>query len=168
MAVSPSRQESEDGDILVKINGESFKTSREAQLRINKFAGSHVIYSIERNGEKFDTRILILKLINIGFLAQFLFGLGFLFVGYVVVIVKPEGKIQRMFARYCIYSMLIFGSLAFNLNAQADPRWKLAVLGFTFLFVSIFAPPPLVRFFLFFPVKRKGHTSACSTLFCME
>ena len=148
-----------DGDILVKINGESFKTSREAQLRINKFAGSHVIYSIERNGAKFDAPVLILKYINLGYFGQFLFGLGFLFVGYVVVIVKPGGKIQRMFARYCIYSMLIFGFSAFNLDSQADPRWKLVVLGFTFLFVSVFAPPLLVRFFLFFPVKRKGHTS---------
>jgi serine phosphatase RsbU (regulator of sigma subunit) len=148
-----------DGDILVKINGESFKTSREAQLRINKFAGSRVIYSIERNGIKFDVSVLVLKYINLGYFGQFLFGLGFLLVGYVVVIVKPGGKIQRMFARYCIYSMLIFGFSAFNLDGQADPRWKLAVLGFTFLFVSVFAPPPLVRFFLFFPVKRKGHTS---------
>ncbi|MCX6121114.1 MAG: SpoIIE family protein phosphatase [Ignavibacteriales bacterium] len=153
-----------DGDFLVKINGESFKTSQEAQLRINKLAGSYAIYSIERNGVQFDTRVLILKYINLGYFGQFLFGLGFLLVGYVVVIVKPLGKIQRMFARYSIYSMLFFGFSVFNINPQTDPYWRVVLFGFMSIFTSIFAPPPLVRFFLFFPVKRKWHSSRVFTI----
>jgi len=153
-----------DGDFLVKINGMNFKGSNDAQLIINKLAGSYAIYSIERDGVQFDTRVLILKYINLGYFGQFLFGLGFLLVGYVVVIVKPLGKIQRMFARYSIYSMLFFGFSAFNINPQTDPPWRLAMLGITFIFTSIAAPPPLVRLFLFFPVKRKGHMSRMLTI----
>jgi len=148
-----------DGDFLVKINGKNFKKSDDAQLQINKLAGSYAIYSIERNGVQFDTRILILKYINLGYFGQFLFGLGFLLVGYVVVIVKPMGKIQRMFARYSIYSMLFFGFSAFNINPQIDPTWRFILLGITFIFTSIAAPPALVRFFLFFPVRRRWQSS---------
>jgi phosphoserine phosphatase RsbU/P len=154
-----------DGDFLVKINGEGFKKSNDAQLIINKLAGSHAIYSIERNGARFELRVLILKYINLGYLGQFLFGLGFLLVGYVVVIVKPLGKIQRMFARYSIFSMLFFGFSSYNANPQTDPTWRIILLGITFIFASIFAPPPLVRFFLFFPVKRKWQMSRMFTVF---
>jgi len=153
-----------DGDFLVKINGENFKKSNDAQLIINKLAGSHTIYSIERNGVQFDTRVLILKNINLAYFGQFLFGLGFLLVGYVVVIVKPMGKIQRMFARYSIYSMLFFGFSAINLDSQTNPSWRLVLLWFMFIFTSLVAPPPLVRFFLFFPVKRKWHSSRVFTV----
>ncbi|RPI00443.1 MAG: hypothetical protein EHM64_17120, partial [Ignavibacteriae bacterium] len=148
-----------DGDVLLKINGRHFKNANDAQSMINKLAGSYTEYTIERNGAQFNVRILILKYINLGYLSQFLFGLGFLLVGYVVVIVKPQGKIQRMFARYCICSMLFFGFAAFNLDPRNDPTWRFAVLGVSFVIISILAPPPLVRFFLFFPAKRKWSES---------
>ncbi|MGD0035676.1 MAG: SpoIIE family protein phosphatase [Bacteroidota bacterium] len=153
-----------DGDILVKINGNNFKTSEDAQRIINKLAGSHAIYSIERNGVQFDTHILILKYINLAYFGQFLLGLGFLLVGYIVVIVKPMGKIQRMFARYSIYSMLFFGLSPFFLDPQTNPSWRLVLLEITFIFTSIVALPPLVSFFLFFPVKRKWHSSRVFTV----
>jgi sigma-B regulation protein RsbU (phosphoserine phosphatase) len=148
-----------DGDILLKINGKSFKTSIDAQLIINSISGNYATYLIERNGVQFNIRILILKFIDLAFLSQFLLGLGFLFVGYVVVMVKPQGKIQQMFARFSILSMLFFGLTVLNLNPEIDPLWKIRVLGSGFIIASIFAPPLFVRFFLFFPVKRKGHNS---------
>ncbi|MGA3288557.1 MAG: SpoIIE family protein phosphatase [Bacteroidota bacterium] len=148
-----------DGDILLKINGKSFKTSIDAQLIINGISGNYATYLIERNGVQIDIRILILKFIDLAFLSQFLLGLGFLLVGYVVVMVKPQGKIQQMFARFSILSMLFFGLTVLNLNPEIDPLWKIRVLGVGFIIASIFAPPLFVRFFLFFPVKRKGHNS---------
>ncbi|MGD1043872.1 MAG: SpoIIE family protein phosphatase [Bacteroidota bacterium] len=148
-----------NGDVLVKIDGQGFSKDFNAQVMINAKVGSYVTYTIERNGVQFETRVLILKLINLGLLALFLFGLGFLFVGYVVVIAKPQGSIQRMFARYSILSMLFFGLSALNLNPQTDPRWRMILLGVSFLAASFFGPPLFIRFFLFFPVKRKGHKS---------
>ena len=148
-----------NGDILIKIDGQRFTKDFNAQAMINAKVGSYVTYTIERNGAQFDTRILILKLINLGFLALFLFGLGFLFVGYVVVMAKPQGSIQRMFARYSILSMLFFGLSVLNQNPQTDPRWRVILLGGSFLVASFFGPPLFIRFFLFFPVKRKGHKS---------
>jgi hypothetical protein len=148
-----------DGDILLKINGKSFKTSFDAQLIINSISGNYATYLIERNGVQFETHVLILKFIDLAFLSQFLLGLGFLLVGYVVVMVKPQGKIQRMFARFSILSMLFFGLTVLNLSPETDPMWKIRVLGIGFIIASVFAPPLFVRFFLFFPVKRKGYNS---------
>ncbi len=154
-----------DGDILVKINGKKFIAANDAQLAINKLAGSFAVYTIKRGGVEFDVRVLILKYINVGYFGQFLLGLGFLLVGFVVVIVKPMGKIQRMFARYSLLSMLFFGFSLYNANLQTDPKWRIILLGATFIFTSFIAPPSLVRFFLFFPVKRKGSASRKLTIF---
>ena len=148
-----------DGDILIKIDGQNFAKDLDAQAMINAKVGSYVTYTLERNGVQFDARVLILNLINLPFLAQFLFGLGFLLVGYVVVMAKPQGSIQRMFARFSILAMLFFGLSVLNQNPQTDPRWRLILLGSSFLAASIFGPPLFVRFFLFFPVKRKGQKS---------
>jgi sigma-B regulation protein RsbU (phosphoserine phosphatase) len=148
-----------NGDILIKIDRQSFTKDFNAQSMINAKVGSYVLYTLERNGVQFETHVLILNLINLGFLAQFLFGLGFLFVGYVVVMAKPQGSIQRMFARFSILSMLFFGLSVLNQNPQTDPRWRLILLGGSFLVASFFGQPLFIRFFLFFPVKRKGHKS---------
>ena len=148
-----------DGDVLIRINGQSFTKDFNAQAMINGKVGSYVTYTIERNGVQFDAHVLILKLINLGYLALFLFGLGFLLVGYIVVMAKPQGSIQRMFARYSILSMMFFGLSVLNQNSQTDPRWRIILLGGSFLAVSFFGPPLFIRFFLFFPVKRKGNKS---------
>ena len=153
-----------NGDLLLKINNENFITSQEAQLKINKLAGSYATYLLERDGTRFETRVLILKYINLGYLGQFLLGVGFLLVGYVVVMVKPLGKIQRMFARYSIFSMLFFGVSPILLDPQTNPSWRLVLLEITFIFTSFVALPPLVRFFLFFPVKRKWQSSHVFTV----
>ena len=140
-----------DGDILIRVDGKNFTKDLDAQAMINAKVGSYVTYTLERNGAQFDARVLILNLINLPFLAQFLFGLGFLLVGYVVVMAKPQGNIQRMFARFSILAMLFFGLSILNQNLQTDPRWQLILLGGSFLAASIFGPPLFVRFFLFFP-----------------
>jgi sigma-B regulation protein RsbU (phosphoserine phosphatase) len=148
-----------NGDVLVKIDGQGFSKDFNAQAMINAKVASYVTYTIERNGVQFDIRVLILKLINLVYLALFLFGLGFLLVGYVVVIAKPQGSIQRMFARYSILSMLFFGIPLLNQNPQTDPHWRLLLIGGSFLIASFFGPPLFIRFFLFFPVKLKGNKS---------
>jgi phosphoserine phosphatase RsbU/P len=148
----------QDGDVLAKINGQTFKTGIEAQQIINQKSGSYVTYTIERNGVQFETSILILKLINVSYLAQFLYGVGFLIVGLVVVLVKPGGKLQRLFARFSILSMLFFGFSAMNINPLIDPIWQMRLLGISFLIGSVFAPPLFVRFFFYFPIARQQKT----------
>jgi sigma-B regulation protein RsbU (phosphoserine phosphatase) len=148
-----------DGDFLVRIDGKNFKNGGEAESIISKKIGSYVTYTLERGGVQIEKQVLILKLINLAFLSQFLFGLGFLIVGYVVVIMKPQGKIQRMFGRFSLLSMLFFGISQLGLDAQIIPLWQVRLMSIGSLIASIFAPPIFIRFFLFFPIKRKGHSS---------
>jgi phosphoserine phosphatase RsbU/P len=145
-----------DGDVLIKIDDQEFKLDLDAQAIINKKVGSYATYTLERNGAQFDRRVFILKSIDLAYLSQFLLGFGFLLVGYVVVMVKPQGSLQRMFGRFSILSMLFFGLSALNQGMAANPRWQIIMFNVFFIVASIFAPI-FVRFFLFFPVKRKGY-----------
>ncbi|MGB2868121.1 MAG: SpoIIE family protein phosphatase [Bacteroidota bacterium] len=143
-----------NGDYLLKINDTEFKTSQDAQLYINKLAGTVVRYTIERDGKQFDTNVLILKSVNMAYLAQFFYGLGFLLMGMVVVLVRPQGTVQRMFARYGLWSMLFFGMSATDFGVN-DPTWKLVNFRVAFSVVTIFGLPMFVRYFCFFPVRKK-------------
>ncbi len=144
-----------EGDVLIRINGQTFANAGSAQAIIDGLTGSSAVYTIERNGIQLEKKVFILRYLNLTFLAQFLFGAGFLLVGYIVVMVKPEGKMQRMFGRFSILSLLFFGLSSVNLSSQAAGSWQRVVLIISFVFASVFAPPAFIRFFLLFPVKRR-------------
>ncbi|MCU0412594.1 MAG: SpoIIE family protein phosphatase, partial [Bacteroidetes bacterium] len=152
-----------DGDFLLRINGETFKESQVAQRIINANAGHEVTYTIERNGSTFETRILILKSVSLRYLAQFLFGLGFLVVGLVVVLMKPRGVVQQAFGRFAIFSMLFFGLSELSINRN-DPPWMLTLLASFFIVGTIMALPSFVRFFMLFPVRMKGYDKRSVTI----
>jgi sigma-B regulation protein RsbU (phosphoserine phosphatase) len=144
-----------NGDILLEIGNKPFKNSAEAQTRINAVkAEDYIDYTIVRDGSKFQTKVQILRTFNVTYFAQFVYGLMFLIVGLVVVMTRPNGKTQRLFANYSILSMLFFGLASLNLNPTIDPAWKIKLLGYSFVLASVFSLPVFIRFFLFFPVKR--------------
>jgi sigma-B regulation protein RsbU (phosphoserine phosphatase) len=148
-----------DGDYLLRINGKEFKKGDDAQQMINRLAGGYATYFVERNGAQFETRVQILKLFNLPFLAQSIFGFGFLLVGYIVVMAKPQGKIQRMFARYSFLLMLFFGGSAWGLDPSVNPLWRIWIIRSSFILATVLGMPLFVRFFLHFPVRRKGQES---------
>ena len=142
-----------NGDILLELGGMPFQSSAEAQQRINKIRpGESILYLVQRGETKFETKVEILRVINTPYLTQFLLGFGFLLVGYVVVVSRPQGKIQRRFGRYSLVMMLFFGLSILNLNPQVDPVWKRFVLGSGFLIAHFLAPSVFLRFFFHFPV----------------
>src|ERR1041385_403328 len=144
-----------DGDILLKINGKDFKNNA-AQPLINAVPlGDYATYLVERAGAQFETKVQILRVFNIAYLALFLLGFGFLVVGYVVVMTKPEGQIQRMFARYSILSMALFGLFFPDIRLAQDPLWKSVLILSGVSISRILAPPMFVRFFFYFPVRKK-------------
>lgn len=153
-----------NGDILLEIGGKPFKNSGDAQSRINAVKSEEYIsYLLERNGMKFETKVQILRTFNVVYFSQFLYGLVFLIVGLVVVIVRPQGKIQRLFANYSILTMLFFGLANLSLNPDVDPAWKIRLLGSLFIAASFFSLPVFTRFFMFFPVKRALYQSKLFT-----
>jgi sigma-B regulation protein RsbU (phosphoserine phosphatase) len=144
-----------NGDTLLKIDGKSFEGIN-AQSIINSVPlGDYATYLIERNGARFEVKVQILRVFNIVYLAQFLLGLGFLIVGYIVIMTKPTGQTQRMFAHYSILSMLFFGLYVINGN-PTEAMWIIVTLGISTSISKIFAPPIFIRFFFFFPIKKKA------------
>lgn len=142
-----------DGDVLLDVNGTPFKTSQEAQQRINAVTpGNFATYLVQRADKTFETKVEILRVVNMPYLSQFLLGLGFLVVGYVVVMSRPQGKIQRRFARYSIIMMLFFGLSTINVDPLVDSRWKLLVLAGGFFVAHFFGPSVFTRTFFHFPV----------------
>ncbi|MEX2189873.1 MAG: PDZ domain-containing protein, partial [Bacteroidota bacterium] len=144
-----------DGDVLLKINEQEFRTPAQAMAIINPMApGEYATYLVDRNGVTFETKVEILKVINVTYLAYCLIGLGFLIVGYVVVMTRPQGKLQRLFAWYSIAAMLAFGFSTLNINQSVDPQWKITTFVVSFFLGRLIAQPLFVIFFVSFPVRR--------------
>lgn len=143
-----------DGDILLRINGQEFRTPGQAMNIINPMAaGEYATYLVERDGVTFETKVEILKMVNVTYLAYCLIGFGFLLVGTVVVLTKPQGKLQRLFAWYCIGATLAFGFSTLNLNPGPDPQWKMITFVSAFFAGRLLAQPLFIQFFVSFPVR---------------
>jgi sigma-B regulation protein RsbU (phosphoserine phosphatase) len=143
-----------DGDILLKIDGKSFEQGDHAMQMLNSIKrNEYTQYLIARDDSTFTTRVQVLKVFDIRYVAFFLLGFGFLVVGYIVVMTRPQGKTQRVFARYGVFSMLFLGLS--QLNLAGDPPWKLYIIGISATVGWIFALPNFITFFLHFPVRRK-------------
>jgi phosphoserine phosphatase RsbU/P len=144
----------QNGDTLVAINGKTFPNSGFAQTMINEIPlGQYAAYSIHRGALHFETQVEILKLFNVQALSLFLLGFGFLFVGYVVVMTKPQGKLQRLFGLYGIYALLFFGIIGIS---AAMPQWLRIIYLIGMGFGHVLGAPLFVLFFLQFPVRRKA------------
>ena len=143
-----------NGDTLLAINGRRFKTTGEAQRILDSLnAGERAMYLIRRGNTEFESSVEMLKLFNIRFLSLFLLGLGFLLVGYVVVMTKPQGKVQRMFGRYGTLALLQFCTIETTVDPARDALWKI-ILVVSIVAARIFASPVFVSFFFHFPVRK--------------
>lgn len=152
-----------NGDVLLKINGKNFVTEQgdtsglPAMSIVNSIPyGDYATYLIERDNRQFDVKVQIIKVINITYIANLLLGLGFLVVGYIVVITKPKGKTQRMFGYYSIFVMLTFGLSNFNTNYIRNYP-VLFYLTLIILFITFTCSPAIfLNFFFYFPVYKKS------------
>ena len=146
----------QNGDILMAIDGHQIQNTRQAMVIINQIApGDSVLYTIERAGESFETYVIILKVVNIQYLAYFLVGVLFLLVGYIVVLTKPEGTTQRMFGWFGLMLMLSTGFSGIVLPSDPQRYWMVPFILYAFLVARILGPPAFLLFFMQFPVRRK-------------
>jgi sigma-B regulation protein RsbU (phosphoserine phosphatase) len=144
-----------NGDILHAINGMRFGDGQEAMRIINKVKlHDYVEYLLERDGSTFTTKVQVLKVFDIRYLANFLLGFGFLVVGYIVVLSRPQGKIQRMFAQYGILAMLLLGLSQYQ-SIVSQP-WLYKTYTVALIIGWAFMMPICITFFLHFPVRLKG------------
>jgi len=149
-----------DGDRLIAINGVPVKNIYVATYVLDQVAaGDSAIYTIERNGQRIETKVKIKKLINITRLAFALFAFFWMMISTMVIAANPYGRTQRLF--FFIGVMLIFmnTSLPFNsvdfLKLDFLPKSFLTFLVVLRLFGFAFLPFVIVHFFWIFPLERK-------------
>ena len=145
----------EEGDILLAINGKQLINSASAMQIINSIKrNEYAEYTIDRAGTIFKTPVQVLKVFDVRYLVNFLLGFGFLVVGYIVVMSRPQGLVQRMFGRYGIFAMLFLGLSQFNI--QGVPPAVYYLFATAFVVGWVFSIPTMVLFFFHFPVKTKA------------
>lgn len=144
-----------EGDILLSINGKQFTRTESAMQIINSIKrNDYAEYTVERAGTIFKTHVQVLKVFDVRYLVNFLLGLGFLLVGHIVVMSRPQGLVQRMFGRYGIFAMLLLGLSQLNL-AGTSP-WVYYLYGSAAVVGWVFSIPTMVLFFLHFPVQTRA------------
>ena len=144
-----------NGDILLAISGKRFKSGQDAMLIINSIKrNDYAEYLIERDGATFTTQVQVLKVFDINYLANFLLGFGFLVVGYIVVITRPQGVLQRVFGRFGIFAMLFLGLSQFDFRGVAPSIYY--IYATAYVIGWILALPNFIMFFLRFPVRMKA------------
>jgi len=144
-----------DGDILLSINGKHLINSASAMQIINSIKrNEYAEYTIDRAGTIFKTQVQVLKVFDVRYLVNFLLGFGFLAVGYIVVMSRPQGLVQRMFGRYGIFAMLFLGLSQFNF--QGASPWIYYMYASALVIGWVFSIPTMVLFFLHFPVKTRA------------
>ena len=150
------RAGAKDGDILLRIDGVSIRNVWGAQYLLNLHAaGSVARFTVDRNGQLLSYDVTILKVINYLYLSTFLLGFGFLLVGYIVVMARPDGFIQRKFANYGILGMLLFGLASLAIGSMHDSPTKINVMLSMFFAARVIAPPVFVTFFFHFPYRKR-------------
>lgn len=144
-----------EGDILLAINGKQCTSTEGAMQIINSVKrDKYAEYTVDRGGTIFNTQVQVLKVFNVPYLVNFLIGLGFLVVGHIVVMSRPQGLVQRMFGRYGIFAMLFLGLS--QLNLQGASPWVYYLFAMAAVVGWVFSIPTMVLFFLHFPVKTRA------------
>lgn len=150
-----------DGDYLLKINDVRIDQVYTASYVLNALkAGEFAKYEVEHNGQIFQTRVFVKKLINFSNLGFALLGLIWLGVGFIVIMAKPDGYVQRLFYRIGA-SMILFLSFVFVHNAKNPSAISSSQVVWAAIFDTLWTlgnvtlPFFLVYFFLLFPKPFK-------------
>ena len=147
-----------DGDQLLQINNKPIRKLFEASLILNKMSvGDTAVYTVSRDGEVFETKVEVKKLIQFGGFSFALLGLIWLIVGFIVIKSKENGEAQIVFFRIGI-SFVLFAS--FNLlvstnirNPLFDMPSVIQIVDHIWTLGSLFLPFLIVKFFWIFPNK---------------
>ncbi|NLT51108.1 MAG: SpoIIE family protein phosphatase [Ignavibacteria bacterium] len=147
-----------DNDILKEINGISVSNGMKAQIILNSLkSGEYAEYKIERDGYEFTTKVYIKKLINFGALGLLLLAFFWLLAGHIVVMARPEGKVQLKFYLIGIFAVLLsltnLTTGTIGQNPLFDKLWLLILADVLYTIGSVYFPFYLMDFFWCFPYE---------------
>jgi sigma-B regulation protein RsbU (phosphoserine phosphatase) len=142
-----------NNDILVKINKIKVKNTYHAMRILNTIkSGDVALYEVERNGKTFEANVFIKKLLPFNQLAFSIVSIIWLIIGFVVIMAKPAGRMQRIF-----YSIGVLWVLMLIYVYLYKYPFSLAeyVIDFTFITSGMFLPYLMLHFFWIFPKPFK-------------
>ncbi len=141
-----------DGDQLVSINKIRIKNIYDAQRILNKFkSGEFAAYTIRKNGKLIETKVEIKKLIQIHQLAFMLMAQIWLVIGFVVLMARPDGYVQRLFYKISAAFIVLFTSLYFLGLGTEINRFYFYLLDYIWTIGGFYAPFLILQFFWKFP-----------------
>ncbi|MCL5028389.1 MAG: SpoIIE family protein phosphatase [Bacteroidetes bacterium] len=139
-------------DELLEINNQPFSNPSGAQLILNKVqSGQYADYTIKKAGKIIHTKVYVKKLIQVGSVANILLALMQMLIGFIVLMSKPNGRVQKLF--YGIGIALVLGSVGMFIPNTITPKLilqnpypyaaaillgSLGVCSSPFLFLSLF------------------------------
>jgi len=140
-----------DGDILIELGGQKFKSSLEAQKILNSFdAGEMIKYKVLRGTEVIETEVKVYKVFNALFLIFSLLGFGFLFIGHIVGYSKPKELTSQLFFFLGCAAVCGFVNVGqMNIPLMSNPILIVSTIGMMLFF------PLFLHFFLSYPTKRE-------------
>jgi hypothetical protein len=149
-----------DGDQFLAINNKKFTDVFSAQAILNSIpAGHYANYTVLKNGKIFHTKVLVKKLVNIGNVANVLFALMFMLIGSIVLLAKPEGRVQKLFyamgVTLVLSSTFVFVPFDFSPGSFQNNFFAFSFLAFTLSFGISFFPFIFLAFFCTFPFTIK-------------
>jgi len=87
-----------DGDQLLAINRNHLRNTLEAQRILNSLnEGDYAEYTAMHDGKIFNTKVYIKKLFSFPNLAQSLLSFIWIIIGFIVLMAKPDGIVQKLF-----------------------------------------------------------------------
>ncbi len=141
-----------DGDELVEINNQKLPDVFVAQNILNKVkAGHYADYTVKSNGKLFHTKVYVKKLVRVNDLANTILALIQMLIGFIVLMAKPSGNVQKLF--YGIGVTAVLSTMFYLTPMFTSPevlityRWyflSIAFIGllgqcsFGFLFLAFF------------------------------
>jgi serine phosphatase RsbU (regulator of sigma subunit) len=124
-----------DGDRLIAINGIKIENDRQAQIILNKVSEGHYAhYSVERNGKIFETKVYIKKLVNIFNLSNSLRALFWMIIGFIVLIAKPDGFIQKLFYAIGVGGVFVSSFVFINFEYSNQHAFGLFAVVISYLY----------------------------------
>ena len=145
-----------DGDKLLAIKDIPLSNTFIAQRILNQFEkGDHAKYTFERNGKVYTANVLIKKFFSFQNFAGALQGLFWLLIGFVVLMAKPDGIVQKLFygigAASVLSSTGVMFQASLTLFQSGFGGILLLIISYLWSFSTWYIPFLILYFFWTFP-----------------
>jgi sigma-B regulation protein RsbU (phosphoserine phosphatase) len=145
-----------DGDQLIEIDKTKLRDTYQAQRILNRFkSGEFADYTIKKGDKLIETKVEIKKLIKMDQFAFMLMAQIWLIIGFIVLMARPNGHIQRLFYKISAAFIVLFTSVYFLGLGSDVPRIYFYILDYIWTIGGFYASFLVLRFFWNFPKPFK-------------